>query len=129
MERMLHGAGYTVQTAGTGEEGFELARANAYDVILSDMRMPGLTGLEALLTLRRANWQVPMILMTAFGSADVCREAERLGVEVVLEKPYAVRDLVAAVLSRLSAEAWARASRWADHGADAFRLGSDRTPG
>ena len=40
MTRMLHGAGYTVQTAGTGEEGLELARDNAYDVILGHADAP-----------------------------------------------------------------------------------------
>ena len=44
MARMLRAAGYTVQTATSGEEGFDLARGDAFDVILSDMRMSGLSG-------------------------------------------------------------------------------------
>ena len=48
MARMLRGAGYTVLVAASGEEGFDLARGDAFDVILSDMRMPGLSGLDVL---------------------------------------------------------------------------------
>ena len=49
---MLRTAGYTVQAAATGEDGFELARGGAFDVILSDMRMPGLSGIDVLRKLR-----------------------------------------------------------------------------
>ena len=55
MSRMLRGAGYTVQSAGDGEEGFDLARGDAFDVILSDMRMPGLSGIDVLRKLRDVN--------------------------------------------------------------------------
>ena len=48
MSRMLSQAGYTVRVAETGEEGFDIARAGGFDVILSDMRMPGLSGLDVL---------------------------------------------------------------------------------
>src|SRR5215203_1574226 len=52
MERTLRGAGYAVQSAASGEEGFEMAKGGAYDVILSDMRMPGISGLDILRQLR-----------------------------------------------------------------------------
>ena len=49
MERTLRAAGYGVQSAASGEEGFELARGGAFDVILSDMRMSGISGLDICL--------------------------------------------------------------------------------
>ena len=52
MARMLRGAGYAVETAGSGEDGMMLAKGNVYDVILSDMRMPGISGLDILRQLR-----------------------------------------------------------------------------
>ena len=52
MERTLRGAGYSVLSAASGEEGVEMAKGGAYDVILSDMRMPGISGLDILRRLR-----------------------------------------------------------------------------
>ena len=48
MSRTLKSAGYTVQTAASGEEGLTAAREGSFDVILSDMRMPGMSGLDVL---------------------------------------------------------------------------------
>jgi CheY-like chemotaxis protein len=52
MERTLRGAGYAVQSVPTGEEGFEMGKGGVFDVILSDMRMPGISGLDILSQLR-----------------------------------------------------------------------------
>ena len=52
VQRMLRAAGYTVQTAESGEDGLALARGGAFDVILSDMRMTGISGIEVLRRLR-----------------------------------------------------------------------------
>ena len=50
--RMLRSAGYTVQVASTGEDAFEAAKTGGFDVVLSDMRMPGLSGIDVLRKLR-----------------------------------------------------------------------------
>ena len=52
MARMLRGAGFAVETAATGEDGVAAAKGNVFDVILSDMRMPGISGLVVLQRLR-----------------------------------------------------------------------------
>src|SRR6476659_1628037 len=88
MERMLNGAGYTVQTAGTGEEGFELARANAYDVILSDMRMSGISGIDVLRRLRDQHVDSAFIIMTGFGTVETAVEAMKLGAVDFVQKPF-----------------------------------------
>jgi len=99
MERMLHGAGYTVQTAGTGEEGFELARANAYDVILSDMRMPGMSGIDVLKRLRDQHVDSGFIIMTGFGTVDTAVEAMKLGAVDFVQKPFFRDELLMRVRS------------------------------
>ena len=88
MERTLRGAGYTVQSAASGEEGFELARGGAFDVILSDMRMPGISGLDILRKLRDVSVDAGFIIMTGFGTVDTAVEAMKLGAVDFVQKPF-----------------------------------------
>jgi DNA-binding NtrC family response regulator len=99
MTRMLHGAGYTVETAETGEQGLALARGNAYDVILSDMRMPGLSGLEVLQKLREHRIDSAFIVMTGFGTVDTAVEAMKLGAVDYVQKPFFREELLMRVRS------------------------------
>ena len=88
MTRMLRGAGYTVQSAPSGEEGFDLARNDTFDVILSDMRMPGLSGLDVLRKLRDVHVDASFIIMTGFGTVDTAVEAMKLGAVDFVQKPF-----------------------------------------
>lgn len=63
------------------------------DIIISDVRMPGLSGLEILAGFRRADWSTPFVLMTAFGSDELHAEARRLGAAAVLDKPFDIDEL------------------------------------
>jgi DNA-binding NtrC family response regulator len=99
MERMLRSAGYTVQAATSGEEGFDLARSGAFDVILSDMRMPGISGLEVLRKLRDAHVDAAFIVMTGFGTVDTAVEAMKLGAVDFVQKPFFRDELLMRVRS------------------------------
>jgi DNA-binding NtrC family response regulator len=99
MERMLRGAGYTVQSATCGEEGFELARGGVFDVILSDMRMPGMSGLEVLRKLRNVHVDAAFIVMTGFGTVDTAVEAMKLGAVDFVQKPFFRDELLMRVRS------------------------------
>ncbi len=68
------------------------------DIIVSDIRMPGYTGLEVLEGLREMYWSIPMILMTAFGSDETREEASRLGATAFFSKPFDVDDLKTAIV-------------------------------
>ncbi|AUX42342.1 transcriptional regulator [Sorangium cellulosum] len=67
------------------------------DVVVSDIRMPGKSGLELLSGLRRDDWTTPVVLITAFGDPETHAEAYRLGADVVLDKPLDVDDLLVVV--------------------------------
>lgn len=67
------------------------------DVIVTDVRMPGCSGLEVLERMRRNDWATPVILITAFADPELVEEAERLGAAVVLDKPLDL-DLLAYVV-------------------------------
>ncbi len=96
---MLRGAGYAVEMAGTGEEGLALARGNAFDVILSDMRMPGISGIDVLQQLREQRVDSAFIVMTGFGTVDTAVEAMKLGAVDFVQKPFFREELLMRVRS------------------------------
>lgn len=73
-------------------------RASRPDVLVTDHRMPGCDGMDVLDELRRDDWEMPVILITGFGDADLRARARRLGVSAVFDKPFNVDDLRVAVL-------------------------------
>ena len=99
MSRMLSQAGYTVRVAETGEEGFDIARGGGFDVILSDMRMPGLSGLDVLRKLRDVRVDASFIVMTGFGTVDSAVEAMKLGAVDFVQKPFFRDELLMRVRS------------------------------
>src|SRR5262245_19209575 len=99
MARMLRGAGYSVETAETGEDGVALARGNVFDVILSDMRMPGMSGIDVLKRLRDQRVDAAFIVMTGFGTVDTAVEAMKLGAVDFVQKPFFRDELLMRVKS------------------------------
>jgi two-component system, response regulator, stage 0 sporulation protein F len=75
--------------------------ARPVDLIISDIQMPGWTGLQILQGIRTREWAAPIILITGFGTDEVRREAHRLGVTAFFDKPFNVDDLRTAVLNVL----------------------------
>jgi CheY-like chemotaxis protein len=77
-------------------------QARTPDVIVSDIRMPGCSGIDVLRVLREFSIDIPVILMTAFGDAATHQEAKQLGATAIFDKPFDAEDLCAAVLCALS---------------------------
>ncbi len=99
--------GYEVIEARTGAELIDLVAdllrrptgRPAFDLIVSDQRMPGLTGLEVLEGVQGNNWSPPFIMITAFGSDEFEEEARRAGAAAVFDKPFDIDDLRMAILN------------------------------
>jgi DNA-binding response OmpR family regulator len=72
------------------------------DLVVADVRMPGLTGLEVLERLRGADPFTPYIIITAFGSSETRCAAVRLGAMAVLDKPFEIKDLLRLVEDAIS---------------------------
>jgi two-component system response regulator (stage 0 sporulation protein F) len=70
-------------------------RSVDFDIIISDIRMPGLTGLEILEDLHEYNGFPPMILITAFGDKETHAKAEKFGAAAIFDKPFEIDDLLA----------------------------------
>lgn len=80
-----------------------------FDVIITDVRMPGFSGMDVLRAVRDLPQAPPVIVMTAFGNKETHREADRLGADAVLDKPFDLDDLRRAVERALSRGAPSRA--------------------
>jgi CheY-like chemotaxis protein len=98
---MLVRAGYTVEVAFDGEEALNLASKKEYDLILLDIMLPKLTGLEVLRQLKTpgsVSVNTPVYLLTNLGEDNISQEAYRLGAEgYLLKANYLPKDLVAEV--------------------------------
>jgi DNA-binding response OmpR family regulator len=94
MARVLRQAGWEVSTAGSGQEALQLLSANLTDLVYLDLRMPEMSGLETLKEIRRLYPDLPVILLTAYGTLHSSVEALRLGVTDYLLKPINADKLV-----------------------------------
>ena len=95
VELQLKTAGFEVEQAGSAEDALKLA--DRADVILTDLRLPGISGLELLANLRRQDSHTPVIVMTAFGSIETAVEAMKAGAVDFLPKPFSLDHLMTVV--------------------------------
>jgi len=73
-------------------------------LVISDIRMPGVSGLDALAGINWASWTIPVVLMTAFGDRDTHRSARDLGAVAVIDKPFDLEELIELVARLLDHE-------------------------
>jgi len=94
--------GYVTLTAHNGEEGLRMALSEEPDLVILDLRMPKMSGLEVLKTLRERQCFVPVIVITAYGSEEVVVRALRLGANDYVAKPFALDEMTQVVERVLS---------------------------
>ncbi|TVQ31596.1 MAG: response regulator [Phycisphaeraceae bacterium] len=109
----LGNAGYEVLTAGDGEEGYELACQSLPDLIITDLQMPYMTGVEMCARLKRnkATASIPALLLTARGYALGADDLQRTSIRHVLSKPFSPRellDMIAEILGESAGDGKAR---------------------
>jgi two-component system NtrC family response regulator len=85
--------GYTVFQAESGLTGLEIAKANLIDIVLTDYKMPDITGLETLEGLKKINPDIAVIVMTAYGNIEIAVEAMKAGALNYLQKPVNLDEL------------------------------------
>ncbi len=94
---ILKDADYEVTTASSGEDGLRIAAAGEPDVILTDVRMPGMGGLEFLDAYREGGGDALVLVMTAYGSMDLAVEAMAKGAYDYLPKPFGADEVLLTV--------------------------------
>lgn len=95
IQKVLEREGHTVQTAENVDGALERLGTGHFDLVVCDYRMPGKTGMDLLIELRRRDSAVPVLMISAFADALVEAAVKRLGALDVLKKPIRRQDLVA----------------------------------
>ena len=94
---ILKRAGYDPVAVEDGQQAVERARQESFDLLLTDIKMPRLSGLDACRAIRSLNPDLPIVIMTGYGTIESAIDAVRLGVSEFLLKPFRPDDLEAAV--------------------------------
>ncbi len=87
LEDFLKEEGYRADSAPNGPEGLRKASEESFDLVITDIRMPGLTGLDILSTIKKFRGEMPVVVITAFGGEEVYRRSIARGADAYLEKP------------------------------------------
>ena len=97
--------GYRVITASNGQKALQLAREENPDLILLDIKMPGMDGIEVLKKIKKLREEIVVIMLTGYGTLETAREAMKLGAYDYVTKPvdlFLLRSLVNEALGRLN---------------------------
>lgn len=97
LSEILRDEGFEVFTAVSGNEGLPIVRDTDLDLVISDMKMPGMDGIQFLDNIKKINRQLPVILITAYAEVEKAVEAMRLGAFNYIAKPFSNEALLASV--------------------------------
>ena len=86
--------GYEVDVANSGSEGLKAYKKGSYDIVLTDIQMPDISGIQVLQEIRKQNKEVVIILITAYGSVENALEACRMGADDYITKPFGQEQLL-----------------------------------
>jgi nitrogen regulation protein NR(I) len=92
--KLLSEEGYTVQSAASGEAGFEIFQKQSPDLVIVDVRLPGMNGLETFQKIHHIDAKLPVIIMTAFGTTETAIEATKMGAFDYILKPFEIPDML-----------------------------------
>jgi excisionase family DNA binding protein len=102
LSKTLALAEYDVDTAGDGAAALDRMRALAYDLLIADLKMPGMDGLTLIRQARQLKADLPIIIITGYSSESSAIEAVNLGVDGYLTKPFRVPQVLAAAAKAMS---------------------------
>jgi DNA-binding NtrC family response regulator len=101
--RLLGQEGHAVRTAHSGEVGLSMVRSQKFDLIIMDVCLPGMSGLETFGSLRESEPKLPVIIMTAFGTTETAIEATKMGAFDYVLKPFDVPEVLVLIEQALEA--------------------------
>ncbi|MGB3904618.1 MAG: GAF domain-containing protein [Anaerolineae bacterium] len=101
-DSILHPSGYETLVSRDGQDGLRRALEERPDLILLDLNLPRMTGMEVLTVLQKRGSDIPVILMTFYGSEQIAVEAFRLGVKNYIVKPFKSQEVLGAIEGALA---------------------------
>jgi DNA-binding NtrC family response regulator len=104
LKKELEAEGYDAAVAFRGDDGLIAAKQSSFDVVITDLKLPGLSGLDLVDQLRAAKPNLPIILMTAYGTTKTAIEATRLGAFEYVLKPFEMTELLALVAKAVACD-------------------------
>jgi DNA-binding NtrC family response regulator len=93
LELNLGEDGFSTLSAGDAETGLKMLGENPVDLVVTDLKLPGMNGLEFLQTIKRQNAAMPVVVMTAFGSVETAVEAMKAGASDYVLKPFSLTEM------------------------------------
>jgi nitrogen regulation protein NR(I) len=102
LQKVLQDEGYAVTVSSRGDQGLREAQSERCDLVITDLRLPGLNGLDLVAQLHAAKPKLPIILMTAHGTTETAIEATKLGACEYLVKPFDADELLDLAASAVS---------------------------
>ena len=103
LQIVLEAEGHSVAIEARGDKGLDRAQSETFDVVVTDLKLPGLDGLELVRQLHALQPRLPIILMTAHGTSETAIEATKLGAFDYLVKPFEMEELIALLEQAASA--------------------------
>ncbi len=94
MQRVLEKAGYSVTMVADAERAIELVSDIDFDLVITDLRMPGKTGIELLSEVKNRKPEIEFMIVSAYGDEDTQALARRMGASEVLMKPFPRQKLI-----------------------------------
>lgn len=101
LQKVLQDEGYAVDLCARGDDGLMQARLGRYELVITDLRVPGLNGLELIAQLHAAHPRLPIIMITAHGTTETAIEATKLGACQYLVKPFEIDEMLDCVSSAI----------------------------
>ncbi len=102
-DKLLSQEDHTVSTAASGEAALPLVRSGQFDLVIMDVRLPGMNGLEAFKAIRQIEPLLPVIIMTAFGTTETAIEATKMGAFDYVLKPFNIPEILALIEKAIEA--------------------------
>jgi len=108
--RLLIEEGYLVESAASGEAGLDLIRHRIPDLVILDMRLPGMNGLQTFEAVHEIEPKLPVIIMTAFGTTETAIKATKMGAFDYILKPFDIPDMLAVIKKAVEAGRFMRST-------------------
>ena len=108
-QKLLSEEGYTTVGAASGEAGIEIVQNQSLDLVIVDVRLPGMNGLETFEAIHALEPKLPVIVMTAFGTTETAIQATKMGAFDYILKPFEIPDMLAVIKQALEAGRFMRA--------------------